>query len=69
MWSWQRLEGGIEESGFVIDAEIALFAMKRDQVTKAIEPFKEADIEIDLLQLSPVSLANVVMFDQASKGE
>ena len=26
IWSWQRLEGGIEESGFVIDAEIALFA-------------------------------------------
>jgi len=67
VWSWQRLEGGIEESGFVIDAEIALFAMKRDQVTKAIEPFKEADIEIDLLQLSPVSLANVVMFDQLPK--
>ncbi len=67
VWSWQRLEGGIEESGFVIDAEIALFAMKRDQVTKAIEPFKDADIEIDFLQLSPVSLANVVMFDQLPK--
>ena len=67
IWSWQRLEGGIEESGFVIDAEIALFAMKRDQVTKALEPFKEADIEIDILQLSPVSLANVVMFDQLPK--
>jgi len=67
VWSWQRLEGGIEESGFVIDAEIALFAMKRDQVTKAIEPFKESDLEIDLLQLSPVSLANVVMFDQLPK--
>ena len=67
IWSWQRLEGGIEESGFVIDAEIALFAMKRDQVQKAIEPFKDADIEIDILQLSPVSLANVVMFDQLPK--
>ncbi|MEO2042433.1 MAG: type IV pilus assembly protein PilM [Pirellulales bacterium] len=67
VWSWQRLEGGIEESGFVIDAEIALFAMKRDQVAKAIEPFKDADIEIDFLQLSPVSLANVVMFDQLPK--
>ena len=67
IWSWQRLEGGIEESGFVIDAEIALFAMKRDQVAKALEPFNEADIEIDILQLSPVSLANVVMFDQLPK--
>ena len=67
VWSWQRLEGGIEESGFVIDAEIALFAMKRDQVSKAIEPFKEAGIEIDFLQLSPVALANVIMFDQLPK--
>ena len=67
VWSWQRLEGGIEESGFVIDAEIALFAMKRDQVAKAIEPFREAEIEIDFLQLSPVALANVVMFDQLPK--
>ena len=67
VWSWQRLEGGIEESGFVIDAEIALFAMKRDQVAKAIEPFKEAGIEIDFLQLSPVALANVIMFDQLPK--
>ena len=41
--------------------------MKRDQVAKALEPFKEADIEIDILQLSPVSLANVVMFDQLPK--
>ena len=64
VWSWQRLEGGIEESGFVIDADVALFAMKRDQVEKALEPFRQADIEVDLLQLSPVALANLVMADR-----
>ncbi|MFN9960283.1 MAG: type IV pilus biogenesis protein PilM, partial [bacterium] len=26
VWDWQRLAGGMEESGFVIDAEVALFA-------------------------------------------
>ncbi len=64
VWSWQRLEGGIEESGFVIDAEVALFAMKRDQVTRALEPFNKADIEVDILQLTPVALANLIMADQ-----
>jgi type IV pilus assembly protein PilM len=64
VWSWQRLEGGIEESGFVIDAEVALFAMKRDQVDKALEPFRQADIDVDLLQLSPVALANLIMADR-----
>ncbi len=64
VWSWQRLEGGIEESGFVIDAEVALFAMKRDQVDKALEPFRQAEIEVDLLQLAPVALANLIMADR-----
>lgn len=63
VWSWQRLEGGIEESGFVIDAEVALFAMKRDQVARALEPFTQADIEVDILQLGPVALSNMVMAD------
>ena len=26
VWRWQRLAGGVEESGFVIDSEVALFA-------------------------------------------
>ena len=64
VWSWQRLEGGIEESGFVIDAEVALFAMKRDQVARALEPFNKADIEVDILQLAPVALANLIMADK-----
>ena len=63
VWSWQRLAGGIEESGFVIDAEVALFAMKSDQVEKSLAPLVEAGIYIDILQLAPIALANVAMFD------
>jgi type IV pilus assembly protein PilM len=43
---------------------VALFAMKRDQVDKALEPFRQADIDVDLLQLSPVALANLIMADR-----
>ena len=61
VWDWQRLAGGIEESGFVLDAEVGVFAMKREQVFKALAPLTSAGIEVDVLQLSPIALANMVM--------
>ncbi|MGI9178419.1 MAG: type IV pilus assembly protein PilM, partial [Pirellulales bacterium] len=64
VWDWQRLAGGIEESGFVMDAEVAMFAMKKEQVNKALAPLVNAGIEVDVLQLQPIALANMVMFDQ-----
>jgi type IV pilus assembly protein PilM len=54
----------MEEGGFVLDAEVALFAMKRDQVFKALAPLTQAGIEVDVLQLAPIALANMVTFDQ-----
>jgi type IV pilus assembly protein PilM len=64
VWDWQRLAGGFEEGGFVMDAEVALFAMKREQVYKALAPLQRAGVEVELLQLSPIALANMMMFDQ-----
>ena len=64
VWDWQRLATGVEESGFVMDAEVALFAMKREQVHKALAPFQEAGIEVEILQMAPIALANMAMFDQ-----
>jgi len=65
VWRWQRLAGGmVEESGFVFDAEVALFAMKREQVFKALAPLEQAGIHVDVLQLTPIALANMAIFDQ-----
>jgi type IV pilus assembly protein PilM len=64
IWDWQRLASGVEESGFVMDAEVAMFAMKREQVAKALAPLTNAGIAVDVLQLQPVALANMVIFDQ-----
>jgi type IV pilus assembly protein PilM len=64
IWDWQRLAGGMEESGFVLDAEVAIFAMKSEQVFKALAPLMEAGVEVDVLQLSPIALSNLLMFDQ-----
>lgn len=65
VWRWQRLAGGMaEESGFVFEAEVALFAIKREQVFKALAPLEQAGIHVDVLQLTPIALANMAIFDQ-----
>ena len=45
-------------------AEVGLFAMKRDQINRAILPFKVAGIEVDIVQMGPLALYNFVAFDQ-----
>lgn len=64
VWDYQRMCGGSEEEGFALETEIGLFAMKRDQVFRALEPFGKAGIEVDFVQLTPLSLYNFLFFDQ-----
>ena len=45
-------------------AEVGLFAMKRDQITRAILPLTVAGIEVDIVQMSPIALYNYISFDQ-----
>jgi len=63
IWDFQRMGGGSEESGFVLETEIGLFAMKRDAVFRALDPFVKAGIEVDIVQLAPLALYNYVVFD------
>ncbi|MEZ6093062.1 MAG: type IV pilus assembly protein PilM [Pirellulaceae bacterium] len=62
IWDWQKL-GGVEVDDRVVDAEVGLFAMKREAVYKALKPFDEAGIEVDLIQLSPLAVFNFVTHD------
>ena len=55
IWDYQRMGGGSEESGFVLETEIGLFAMKRDAVFRALDPFVKAGIEVDIVQLAPLA--------------
>jgi len=59
VWDWQTL-GGTDMDDVVVDAEVGLFAIKRDMVYTALRPFEDANIEVDLVQLSPLSIYNVV---------
>jgi len=63
IWDWQQL-GGTVIDGKAIDAEVGLFAMKREAVFRALRPFDNVDVEIDIVQLSPLSIFNVVCHDR-----
>ncbi len=63
IWDYQRMPGGQETDGFALDTEIGLFAMKREQVSKALAPYNSAMIEVDYIQLAPIALYNYVAYD------
>jgi type IV pilus assembly protein PilM len=64
VWDYQRMGGGSVEEGFALDTEIGLFAMKRDAVFRALDPFMKLDIDVDVVQLTPLVLYNFLFFDQ-----
>jgi type IV pilus assembly protein PilM len=64
VWDFQQMAGGSEEDGYSLETEVGLFAMKRDQVFRALRPFTDAGIEVDLVQLTPIALYNYIVFDQ-----
>ena len=63
IWDFQRMAGGQEVEGFALDTEIGLFAMKREQVAKALVPYNTAMIEVDIIQLAPIAIYNYVSYD------
>src|SRR4029078_5262312 len=64
IWDYQPLGVGVEESGFLLDAKVGLFAMKRDQVQQHLAPFLKRKIEVDLVQIAPVALYNYRCHDR-----
>ena len=64
IWDYQQMGGGMIEEGFALDIEVGLFAMKREQVAKILKPFDNVDIEVDIVQLTPLALYNFITFDE-----
>ncbi len=65
VWAYQQIgtDEEVNEEDFTM-AEVGLFAMKRDQINRAILPFAVAGIEVDMVQMSPIALYNYITFDQ-----
>ena len=64
VWDYQRLGSGIEEGGFLLDAEVGLFAMKRDALSQAMRPYVQHKVELELVQIAPLALYNVLCYDE-----
>jgi len=66
VWAYQQIgskDEAADEEDFS-EVEVGLFAMKRDQINRAIAPFKAAGIEIDFVQMGPIALYNYITYDQ-----
>lgn len=63
VWDYQPLVGS-EDEGYAIETEVGLFAMKRDQVARALKPMEEAGIAVDIIQLAPLAIYNFICFDR-----
>jgi type IV pilus assembly protein PilM len=59
IWDWQTM-GGTEMDGHLVDSEVGLFAVKRDTIFTVLKPFLDKNIEVDLVQLSPIATYNVI---------
>ncbi len=62
IWDWQAM-GGTVVNNMTTDAEVGLFAMKRDAVFRALKPFTDAKIDVDLVQMAPLATYNVICHD------
>ncbi len=64
IWDYQQMAGGSEEAGFSLETEVGLFAMKREEVLRQMAPYERAEVEIDIVQLTPLALYNFLAYDQ-----
>ncbi len=62
IWDYQPLLGGMQDDGVALETEVGLFAMKREQVFRALRPFRDAGIELDIVQLTPICIYNAVTY-------
>ncbi|QDV42896.1 Competence protein A [Stieleria neptunia] len=64
VWDYQMMPGSMVEDGYALDSEVGLFAMKREQANRQLAPFDVANMEVDVVQLAPIALYNMVAYDR-----
>jgi type IV pilus assembly protein PilM len=67
VWDYQKIGSGVVTDGFAMETEIGLFAIKRDSVSRALQPFQEVGIEVSIIQMAPLALCNFVSYDLLNK--
>src|SRR5947199_5215595 len=68
VWAFQRLGSGEAIDNMILDAEVGLFAMKRDMVNRYLQHFKDVGVEVHIIQMAPLALCNFMAYDLLGKG-
>src|SRR5271166_5575977 len=63
VWDYQKIGSGVVTDGFAMETEIGLFAIKRYMVYRALQHFQDVEVEVNIVQMAPLSLCNYVSFD------
>jgi|GEM_PF-3221818 len=61
VWAYKPMEKGFQEGEQV---EVGIFAMRRDIVNRFLSNLMVCGIDVDVLQLAPMALYNLLAFDQ-----
>lgn len=64
VWDYQIMPGSMIEEGYALESEVGLFAMKREQAYRQLAPFDRANVEVDVVQMAPMALYNMVAYDR-----
>lgn len=64
IWDFQQMEGAQIEDGYALESEVGLFAMKREAVFRSLKPYRDQSIDLDLVQLAPMSIYNMIAHDR-----
>jgi len=67
VWDYQMMPGSTVEEGYALESEVGLFAMKREMVYRQLAPLTAAKIEVDIIQLAPIAIYNMVAFDRMNE--
>src|SRR4051794_27459026 len=62
VWAYQQIGDDDEGDDDFTMAEVGLFAMKRDQINRAITPLTVVGIEVDIVQMGPIALCNFITY-------
>ncbi|MBY0522659.1 MAG: type IV pilus assembly protein PilM [Gemmataceae bacterium] len=67
VWDYQRIGSSVVTDGFAMETEIGLFAIKREMVYRALQHFQEVHVELNIVQMAPLSLCNYAAYDLLNK--
>lgn len=67
VWDYQKIGTPMVSDGLALETEIGLFAMKKDTINRAVQQFKDVDVEVHIIQMAPLALINYLAYDALGK--